>query len=183
MNDETARSWGIDDIVIGSSARSWLNRKNLLPSKWGLDQYHAEKIKNANIRLTLMYSPASVLSLAPNPLDGLAEVRLVVIDANAFEHPKLTREENIATMLHEIGHVFDDMQPKQSLVDALKAGNYNATTRSPVQRENAADDFAREAGFGQHIASSLRKFVEIHPEKFANAGIDERIRRMEAETT
>lgn len=124
MNNSASQGWTIDDIVIGCSASAWLKKKNLLPSSWGLNPEQVERIKAASVRLTIMYSPASVLTLQPNPLKDLSAGHLIIVDANAFEHPKLTREENVATMLHEIGHVISEAKPKPSVLEALTMGSY-----------------------------------------------------------
>jgi hypothetical protein len=179
MSSNTSHGWTIDDIVIGNSAASWLRGRSLLPSSWGLKNEVAERIKDAVIRLTIMYSPASILKLQPNPLKDLIVANLVIIDANAFEHPDFTREESIATMLHEIGHVFHDLKPKPSVLDALKTSHYVAPMNTKAESENAADDFACEVGYGKHVASGLKTLTRIMPDKFDNDEVKARIKRME----
>lgn len=174
--DVYKRPWNIDDIVIGTYSRAWLDKRNLLPSTWGIDKGAIERIRETNIRLTVMYSPASVLTLRPNPLHDLEATAIVLIDANIFENPKLTREENIATMLHEIGHVLDESKPRAAAVPAHNPSNYMAAAQ---EKENAADDFACQAGYANQIASGLKKLAEMMPEKFANELVKTRIERME----
>jgi hypothetical protein len=176
------RKWNIDDIVIGSKAKQWLTERQLLPSTWGFQEGQEKSLEKTGIRLTIMYSPASVLKLQPNPLKDVDAARLVIVDANAFDNPKLTREEKIATMLHEIGHVFHELAPKKSIIDALKTGQYVAEMNSVSESENAADDYACQIGYGNHIASGLEKLAEIYPDKFSTDEVKARIKRMKERT-
>ena len=50
---------------------------------------------------------------------------------------------------------------------------------SNADSENAAGDFACEAGYGKAIASGLRKLTERMPEKINNEGVKTRIKRIE----
>ncbi len=178
MNGLPATDWTIDDIVVGSTTKTWLRSKNLLPSTWNLPPDEIQKIRQAGIRLTMMYSPASVLKLRPNPLKDVAAASLIVFDANAFDDDQQSREEKIATLLHEIGHVFHELAPKKSVIEALKAEEYVAAMDGQNESENAADDFARKLGYGEHIATSLEKLKTTCPEKFNKPGVDGRIKRM-----
>jgi hypothetical protein len=178
MSDVVPPRWTFDEIVIGSSAKQWLKAKNLLPSSWALQVGQEESIKNAGVRLTIMYSPASVLKLQPNPLKDVDAARLIIVDVNAFDNPKLTREEKIATVLHEIGHVFHELALQKSMIDALKTGQYVAEMNSATENENAADDYACQNGFGRHVASGLEKLAEIYPDKFGTKEVKARIKRM-----
>jgi hypothetical protein len=168
-----SRPWNIDDIIVGVCAGKWLKRNNLLPSSWGLNNDQVQRIRDANIRLTIMYSPASVLTLQPNPIKDSDKTRFVIIDANVFEDSRLTRDENIATILHEIGHVLWEVTRKTVSVSDTSQYLSNADC------ENAADDFAGKVGYGGHIASGLRKLAEIMPRKFDNENVKTRIKRME----
>ena len=62
---------------------------------------------------------------------------------------KLSPEEVVAIILHEIGHVFNPHQDLQ-------------------QREFNADDFAISKGYGKHIKSSLTKSIANEPTTFNN---------------
>jgi hypothetical protein len=181
MSNEKTRTWTVDDIVIGSSAFQWLKTNHILPSTWGLHEKQQQDIKNAGIRLTVMYSPASVLKLQPNPLKDVEAARLIMVDANALDAPSLSPQEKIAAMLHEIGHVFHELAPIRSTIDALKTGEYVAEMNSAVESENAADDYAAQAGYGQHVASGLVKLAEMLPKKFATSEVKARIARMQSQ--
>jgi len=178
MSDIPARAWAVDDIVVGASAKQWLAVKKLLPSTWGFDSDQEESLRNAGIRLTIMYSPASVLKLQPNPLKDMDAARLVIVDANTFDHPDLTREEKIAAMLHEMGHVFHELKPKRSIIDALKTGQYVAEMNTVPEGERAADDYAFQIGYGNYIASGLQTLARVYPEKFDTDEVKARIARM-----
>lgn len=181
MSNEANRTWTVDHIVIGSSAFQWLKKNHIPPSTWGLDDKQQQEIKNAGIRLTVMSSPASVLKLQPNPLKDVETARLIMVDANALDAPNLSPQEKIAAMLHEIGHVFHELAPKKSIIDALKTGEYVAEMNSGVEGENAADDYAAQVGYGQCIASGLEKLAEMFPKKFATDEVKARIARMRSQ--
>ncbi len=176
-----AREWSIDDIVIGTSARQWLEKNNLLPSSWVLSKEETEKIKQAGIRLTIMYSPGSILTLQPNPLKDCDTAKVIIFDADSFglgSESKLNVEETIATFLHEIGHVFYEPAPQISAADALSTARYVQTTNGKEDEENAADDYAFQFGYGKHIASGLEKLAKIHPDTFGTDEVKVRIERM-----
>lgn len=178
MNGLPATVRTIDDIVVGATAKSWLRSKNLLPSTWGLPTEEIQRISQTGIRLTMMYPPASVLKLQPNPLKDVGAASMIIFDANTFGGVQLTREEKIATLLHEMGHVFHDLSPKKSDIGALKVEEYVSAMDGQNESENAADDYARKLGYGEHIATSLEKLKTICPEKFNTPGVDGRIKRM-----
>ena len=87
----------IDQIVIGSGSQVWLQKKNLLPSAWKLNQEEISRILTANIYLTITCSPASELKIPDSfpkcPFGG----HLILLDVNCCVD--LTREEIIALVL------------------------------------------------------------------------------------
>ncbi|HVU07288.1 MAG TPA: hypothetical protein VHG89_01950 [Verrucomicrobiae bacterium] len=173
-----ARKWSVDDIVIGATAKAWLAKKELLPSTWGLLPPQVDFIKRAGIRLTMMYSPASELTLRPNPLEDVAAGSLVIFDADTLGHEKLNKAERIATLLHEIGHVFYALTPKKPIPPTV----YVTATNGESESENAADDFAYQLGYGKQIISSLETLAGIYPQTFGTPGIKARIERMKSKT-
>ena len=172
------RKWSVDDIVIGARAKAWLTKKELLPSTWGLSPDQVEFIKQAGIRLTMMYSPASELSLRPNPLKDVTEVNLIIFDADTLGHEKLNKAERIATLLHEVGHVFHALTPKKPITPTGHAAAMNGENES----ENAADDFACQLGYGKQIVSSLETLAGIYPKTFGIPEVKKRIERMKVKT-
>jgi hypothetical protein len=172
------RKWSIDDIVIGARARDWLTKKELLPSTWGLSPDQIEFIRRAGIRLTMMYSPASELTLRPNPLKDVSEANLIIFDADTLGHEKLNKAERIATLLHEVGHVFHALAPKKPIAPA----DYVVAMNKKNESENAADDFACQLGYGKQIVSSLETLADIYPKTFGIPEVKARIERMKAKT-
>ena len=49
----------LDALVVGKWAKAWLQKENLLPSSWGLPIEEAKRIQAANIRITMLFAPAS----------------------------------------------------------------------------------------------------------------------------
>jgi len=169
-----ARTWSVDDIVIGVAAKTWLTKKELLPSTWELSPDHVEFIKQAGIRLTMMYSPASELTLRPNPLKDIAEANLIIFDADTLGHEKLTKAERIATLLHEVGHVFHALTSKKTIAPT----DYVMAMNGENESENAADDFAYQLGYGKQIVSSLETLADIYPKTFGIPEVKKRIERI-----
>jgi hypothetical protein len=172
------RKWSVDDIVIGARAKEWLTKRELLPSSWGLLPDQVEFIKLAGIRLTMMYSPASELTLRPNPLKDVTGANLIIFDADALGHEKLNKAERIATLLHEVGHVFHALTPKKSITPT----GYAAAMNGENEIENAADDFAYQLGYGKYIVSSLETLASLYPKTFGKPEVKVRIERMKAKT-
>ena len=170
----------LDALVIGNSAKAWLRRGNLLPSGWGLPSSESTRIQAANIRITMVFSPASVLDLNPNPLANLNSVLLVVFDRNSVGPEKLLREEFIAMLLHEIGHPLNKPKPQYQSHQVGSAdwlvGKMEYEDNKVMEHE--ADDYARHCGFGEAIASGLEKLKAFEPAKFNNPEVDRRIQRI-----
>ncbi len=170
----------LDALVIGNSAKAWLRKAKLLPSSWGLTSDETRRIQAANIRITMMFSPASVLALSPESLANLASALLVVFDGNIVGPEKLSREEFIAMLLHEIGHHLNKPKPQyqNNPIGSAEwlAGKMEYDDKKVLEHE--ADDYARHCGFGDAIVSGLQKFKALEPGRFNNPEIDLRIQRI-----
>jgi hypothetical protein len=141
----------IDDIAATSTFQ-WLRRRNLTPSTWGLNEDRKKQILGANLLITIMRSPASCLRLPNNP-----SIRhIIIIDPVPLERNQFTREEQIATILHEIGHV---VNPPPNNPPPNTMANYVTSLAGDNPDEFHADDYALQCNYGAHLSSALRKIV------------------------
>lgn len=159
----------IDEIIVTDSARKILEKHQILPSHWQLREGTAERIIEANIRLTIMYSPASQINLPPGDYGSL-----VVADVSLLEKGVITPEMQVGIFMHEIGHVLNPPPtgPNTNYVDALAYGD-------KFDEEVSADQFAVACGYGQSFASALKVFRERGTYGFDSDAVAERIRRLE----
>ncbi len=170
----------LDALVVGKWAKAWLQKENLLPSSWGLPIEEAKRIQAANIRITMLFAPASVLELTPNPLAKLESALLVMFDGNSVGAGKLSRDECIAMLLHEIGHHLNKPTPQCKEYPSMSPEWFAGQMEYKAQRmiEHEADDYARHCGFGDAIASGLDKLRRIEPMTFGGKDIESRIQRI-----
>ena len=99
-----------------------------------LSDEDVQRLEDMNVFFCRSYAPSCVTELKNTP--AVETMRLIVFEAEHIK--KLSPEEVVAIILHEIGHVFNPHQDLQ-------------------QREFNADDFAILKGYGKHIKSSLTK--------------------------
>jgi hypothetical protein len=113
-------------------------------------------MQQRNVFFCRSYAPASVTDLKNVPaVDSL----LMLIDFENEYLEKLTAEQTVAIILHEIGHVF---YPADNL----------------RQREFNADDFAIEKGYANGLRTSLEYYMKNFPEKFKDPINEERLTRI-----
>ena len=170
----------LDRLVIGNSAIAWLQKENLMPSSWGLPSEEAKRIQVARIRITILFAPASVLELSPNPLANLDSALLVMLDGNCVGPQRLSREECIAMLLHEIGHHVNKPTPYYKEFAPMTPEWLEGQMKYKAQRifEHEADDYARHCGFGGAIITGLEKLRRIEPMTFGGKDIESRIQRI-----
>ena len=94
------------------------------------------ELDNHNARMVMTYSPASCFHMPSSE----GKVHVLCFDRHTFD--KFPKEHLVALILHEMGHVFNP--------------NF-----SGMELEFKADDYAINRGFGLHLASCLKRGVEI----------------------
>lgn len=134
-----------DEILLGGTTRTFFKRWDVLPSRWCLPEIRQRQIVSASLRITLSFSPASVLDLR-EPLDCR---HLVIGDGTLMLEKLFSREEFIAMLLHEIGHKLNPPPPVEAYLS--------------LNEEFWADDFARACGFEEAILSSLEAMKRYYP--------------------
>ena len=101
-----------------------------------------------------IFSPASQSKLK---LDLERGANIITIDLNTIK--LFSSDEGTAIILHEIGHAL------------------NPELRN-MEGEYAADNYASETGFSQHIISTLEKEKLIRPAEFSTQSTELRIERL-----
>ena len=155
----------IDSIVFTGQAKAWLHKYDLMPSTWNLDQTESTRISTAGLALTIFSSPACTIPLGDvrHTISPLAHI--VVLDAKQIEkwitEISFTREETIATCLHEVGHVVNE-QPYEL-----------------ESEEFWADDYARHCGYENQLETALEKLTKLDPSYFDTDNTKERIKRIQ----
>lgn len=156
----------IDEIVMGSNAVGFLRGKGLMPNDWALPKRENVRILEAEVRLTGINSPASILSCLNNPFKEASRLSLVMFDITGFETAGFNREEIIATLLHEIGHVVNRPAPRVISSSAEQVAAYvdDMKRKEGHIEEFEADDYARHCEFGNQIITSLEKMAARNAE-------------------
>lgn len=161
MNQEAI---SIDRIVFPPSTRRWLGDRNLLPSQWSLPEPEIQRIWQSGAAISLSNSPACTIPLSDicHAIPKLTHV--ITLDAKSLEcwmvDNSFTREEVIATLLHELGHVVNERP-------------YTAMD----SEEFWADDYARHCGFGTQLAVALEKLIKLDPNHFDHEINHQRLKR------
>jgi len=120
-----------------------------------LSDEDVQRLDDMNVFFCRSYAPSCVTELKNTP--AVETMRVVVFEAEYLK--KLSPEEVVAIILHEIGHVFNPHQDLQ-------------------QSEFNADDFAISKGYGRHIKSSLTKSIAAEPKIFDNTINRARVERI-----
>jgi hypothetical protein len=154
----------INSIVFTGQARAWLHKHNLMPATWNLDQTEIERISTAGLALTIFNSPACTIPIGDVRQTVSHLTHIVVLDAKQIDRWitefSITREETIATCLHEVGHVVNEQQYQFE------------------SEEFWADDYARHCGYESQLATALEKLTKLDPSYFDKDHTKERIKRI-----
>jgi hypothetical protein len=153
-----------DDAVLTKAAKTWLGQHNAMPSTWNLDEQELQRWLQAGVRISIFNSPACNIpvdtrQVAPSPQLQLALVDAYRIDGWVTEHG-FTREELIATILHEIGH-------------AVNRPEYRMESD-----EFWADDYSRHCGYEDHLRSALEKLIKLDPLRCTEDAFRPRLQRI-----
>jgi Zn-dependent protease with chaperone function len=110
-----------------------------------LSDEDVQRLDDMSVFFCRSYAPSIVTELSNTP--AVETMRLIIFEGEYLK--KLSPEEVVAIILHEIGHIFNPHQDLQ-------------------QREFNADDFAISKGYSKHIKSSLAKSIAKEPTTFDN---------------
>ncbi|WP_055443595.1 hypothetical protein [Lacinutrix himadriensis] len=99
-----------------------------------------ENFRNNNITLLLNVSPGNVISNFMFPFTEPTFGHIIIIEKNVLENCDFTLEEASSMILHEFGHIFNDINNQD-------------------KKEFYADYYAKSLGFGNTLASGLTKFL------------------------
>ena len=155
----------IDAIVFTPQAKAWLNKHGIMPSKWNLVREETDRILSANLALTIFNTPACTIPLVdihlkiPN-LQNVIQIDSSCIEGSFWKEP-FSKEEVIAMLLHEIGHVVNP---------APISDCYN--------EEGWADDYARHCGYHDHLLTALQKLLGVETSQQWRAQTQSRIDRI-----
>lgn len=158
----------IDSIVFTGQARDWLHKHNLMPATWNLDQPEIERISTAGLALTIFNSPACTIPLGDVCQTVSHLTHIIFLDAKRIDkwitELSFTREETIATCLHEIGHVVNEQQYQFE------------------SEEFWADDYARHCQYENQLVTALEKLTKLDPSYFDTDHTKERIKRIRGQS-
>jgi hypothetical protein len=164
---DTHRS--IDSIVFTAQAKTWLCKHEIMPSTWNLHHDEYDRILSAGLALTIFNTPACTIPLADVQQRIPNLQNLILIDSRCIDGPDdkglLAREEVIATLLHEIGHVVNP-----------------APTTDAYNEEGWADDYARHCGYEASLVIALSKLRASGDSESLNGQMQLRIDRIQRGT-
>jgi len=154
----------MNDVIYGNCAEIWLKQHGLLLEDWNIPDKEINRIRNSNINITIIFSPGSRLEICNN-----LPRFLIILDAAQIEENVLNKEEFIACILHEIGHVLNIRTGISGYVDALEK----------INEEYQADNYACKCGYQKHMKSALMKLQKRFPKTFKEREIHKRILEIE----
>ena len=159
----------IDDMAFPET-KKWMDQNNLLPSTWGLNAIEQNRICGLKFSIAIFSQPACCTPT----MRGTSQLMDVVhFSGEYLITGKLSREEMIACILHEIGHVVNDpYRHTQTHGD----GYWLDSVLS--EREACADDYVRHCQYGAHLGSALAKLEIISGIGFKSSITGARIKRV-----
>jgi hypothetical protein len=165
-------------IVKTKASFNLLKKHCVLPDSWDIPDQEKERIKNSNIGVTTIISPASILNVDENrPLDNLCHLVVlnVPILVDAFDNER----QFISSILHEVGHAINLPKPRTGNdLYVYKMETSEAGTSLPTDDEVYADDYARFCGYGDDFAEALSLMRERGEYGFDSLAIQTRIDRL-----
>ncbi|OMP32278.1 hypothetical protein [Mangrovimonas sp. DI 80] len=123
-----------------------------------LSDEEIDSLIQLNVIFIRSVSPSSTIRLSDVSANNQGNLILINIDANRFN--AMLPEENIAILLHEIGHVFNP--------------NING-----IDGEYLADNYAKQKGYGRWIISGLKKGLNNKWIGFDEKEIELRIKNLQ----
>lgn len=105
-----------------------------------LEEETIENFKANNITILMNISPGNVISNFAFPFTERKFGHIIIIEKNILEYCEFNLEEGSSMILHEFGHIFNNPE-------------------NQIEKEFYADYYAKSLGFGNTLASGLRKFL------------------------
>ena len=110
------------DVVVGDRTQALLRPRRLLPSQWEIPPAERQRIKGANIKLGIVFPPASQLSLTSPGASSGERIYIVTIEPKALDAYELSRREIVALILH------DATEARQKTFEAIESERLQALT-------------------------------------------------------
>jgi hypothetical protein len=140
---------GLNRLIFGDLRTwNWIESESLWPEDWKLPNEKKEEIAKLSPKPILIPVVNTALRCF-TPNEGLfsAKNRPIFVSNLLLggKHYKFSKEETIAALLHEIGHVRHDGKGGQ-------------------EGEQLADNFVKECGYGAAMVSVLNRMIEVDKE-------------------
>jgi hypothetical protein len=133
----------------------WLEAEGLWPEEWGIPTNKAAEIEKLYPRPVLIPVVNTALRcFTPNEALFASKNRPIFVSNLLLgkKHYNFTREEKIAAMLHEIGHVRYD-------------------GKGGAEGEDLADSFVNECGFGKAMVGVLDTLIKVDKELLGDEAV------------
>lgn len=174
----------IDNIIGDESSRASLENADLLPHTWDLPHSELTRIANSGVKLLV------VDDLKSNNWPACADKNQnkVKIAKDFIEQPAFIKEEKLATIIHEFGHMLNPAPSETthwSKTESERVDTYMgvvAPESKPASKsELYADDYARHCRQSQNLRSALERLRTNHPKGFNTQTTQDRIDRIESD--
>lgn len=160
---KTPKDEDFDSIVIFNS--KILYSHDVMPCRWRIEGIERARIMRNRVGLVPVTWPG--MKWTPSGCGHL--LHLVIFDTLHLLNGSIEKDEFIAFLLHEIGHV---VNPPHDTPERMMAPN-------PDDDEFYADDYARHCGLGSELEACLKKLQALDPVGFGDPAISRRINRIE----
>lgn len=174
MKNNSHLAAGLDSIVEDDSTRKVLENLNLMPSSWVFTEDEQRRILSQNIIIRTNEE------LEDPHWPSFVNHRCVIFSSNAFLSGQFTREQLLAILLHEVGHVVNPLDAIDEYLTSLSKIGANQATKPANLDELYADDYVRHCGYSNHLSSGLRKLSEVR-EVFRIQSVRDRVARIEVD--
>lgn len=128
---------------------------------WNIPEAEEKRILESGIKITIFFSPGSRLEIT----EAINSGYLVIADASQLDDGRLNNKEFIACLLHEIGHVLNQSNAPEFVME---------------NEEFLADDYARICGYEKELSEALNKLIIQMPKSFNDNLTKERIERIKS---
>jgi len=155
-------------MKLSLAAAKWLTKHSIMPTAWAIQRpEEQERIARSNIGLAIFYAPASQLDLSL--FAGLSECKyLIAIDASYLDSGRITPDQQVGIILHELGHVFN--VPPYDITSCMKSQQEHN-----LEAEQYADYYTHHCGYGAPFAGAMKHMKDTGVHGFDSPEIDSRI--------
>jgi hypothetical protein len=181
INHETHDEEDFDSIIGDDEGRTILTGLNLLPSSWGLPFGEQKRILGSG----LMLNVTTELPERNWPACADCTGNNVRIARDFLESELFTRDEKLATIIHDVGHIVNPEPAEEHWTEKPEVERTDgyleamAPNEAPVAvTELYADDYARHCGLRAELQSALKN-LKLVSHRFCSTSTGERIRRIE----